>query len=115
MTDEQIRAAKAQYARSWRQQNPEKAREISARYWQRKAEENVRLMELSKGCLPCSCGHRPHIRQNRKTYEISCIYCRKTLPPVGSAEEAVSLWNRMADTGKKRTTAKADYHTPEDR
>ena len=39
MTDlEKIKAAKAAYARDWRKRNPERAKQIQQRYWERKAE-----------------------------------------------------------------------------
>ena len=38
MTD-QIKAAKAAYARAWRRKNPEKAKAIQKRYWERRAKE----------------------------------------------------------------------------
>ena len=33
---EQIKAAKAAYAREWRKRNPERAKEIQKRYWKKK-------------------------------------------------------------------------------
>lgn len=39
MTDaEKIKQAKAEYARNWRKNNPEKAKKIANRYWLKKAQ-----------------------------------------------------------------------------
>ena len=40
-----IRAARAAYARAWRQKNPEKQKQILNRYWIRKAEQLKREQE----------------------------------------------------------------------
>lgn len=37
-TKQKIRAARNAYAREWRRKNPERAKEISDRYWARRAE-----------------------------------------------------------------------------
>ncbi len=41
-----IRAARAAYARRWRQKNPEKQAAITARYWQRRME---RMQQQAQG------------------------------------------------------------------
>lgn len=38
LTDE-AKAARAKYAREWRKKNPEKQKAITARYWEKKAQE----------------------------------------------------------------------------
>ena len=39
MGNDEIRAAKAAYAREWRRKNPDKQRDIQNRYWEKKARE----------------------------------------------------------------------------
>ena len=48
MTPEAKRAA-AEYARSWRRRNPERAKMIKERYWERKAKQSNEKAEAGKG------------------------------------------------------------------
>ena len=38
MNEEAVKAVRAEYYRNWRKRNPDKVREINARYWERRAE-----------------------------------------------------------------------------
>ena len=38
--EERIKEARAKYAREWRKKNPDKAKAIADRYWEKKAAEN---------------------------------------------------------------------------
>lgn len=42
---EAAKAARAEYARKWRERNPQRAREITTRFWERKAAEKRRQEE----------------------------------------------------------------------
>jgi len=51
MNDEKMKAYRAEYYRAWRKKNPDKVRDINARYWERRAEkldntENKKVEEL---------------------------------------------------------------------
>ena len=105
---EEVKEARNAYAREWRRTHPERTKEIQDAYWMRKAQETARLQSLVQTLPVCSCGHRPHIRKNRKQYEISCVFCRRSLPPVDSAEDALEAWKKLGDC-KRRTTDAAPY------
>ena len=94
MTEEQIRACKAAYARQWRRDHPEQARAIQERYWARKAEKEV-IRKAEARCLPCSCGCRPEIILAGDRYQVICRSCGRTVSPVLDADDAVRLWDLM--------------------
>lgn len=45
---EAARAAKREYQRKWRQENPDKVRAATERYWQRRAEREAAAAEVGK-------------------------------------------------------------------
>jgi hypothetical protein len=48
VNDKEAKALRAAYYRDWRKKNPDKVREINARYWERRAEKLAEQVKQSE-------------------------------------------------------------------